>query len=46
VVARALGSRSPRRRYLVGIDAKLLARVYRWLPASVTDWMLSRALRG
>lgn len=46
VVARALGARSPRRRYLVGTDAKLLAFAHRWLPSAATDWVLLRALRG
>jgi NAD(P)-dependent dehydrogenase (short-subunit alcohol dehydrogenase family) len=46
VIARAMTSRRPRTRYLVGSDAKLRARVAWLLPDRAMDALIARALRG
>lgn len=43
VVARALRARTPRRRYLVGADAKFLGRLAPLLPARLRQWLVARA---
>jgi NAD(P)-dependent dehydrogenase (short-subunit alcohol dehydrogenase family) len=42
VVEHALFARRPKIRYLVGSDAKLASYFFRWLPARLRDWMISR----
>jgi NAD(P)-dependent dehydrogenase (short-subunit alcohol dehydrogenase family) len=46
VIGRAMTSRRPRTRYLVGRDAKLRARVASLLPDRAMDALIARALRG
>ena len=45
-IATALTARRPRARYLVGSDAKLRARMARFLPDRVMDRLIGRALSG
>jgi NAD(P)-dependent dehydrogenase (short-subunit alcohol dehydrogenase family) len=45
VIADAIESRTPRARYLIGRDAKLMARVARILPDRAVDALIARQLR-
>ncbi len=44
VIEEALNSRRPRSRYLVGIDAKLQARLKIVVPTPISDWAIARAM--
>jgi NAD(P)-dependent dehydrogenase (short-subunit alcohol dehydrogenase family) len=44
-IAHALDSNRPRARYLVGLDAKVQARIKPFIPTSVFDWVVARALK-
>jgi NAD(P)-dependent dehydrogenase (short-subunit alcohol dehydrogenase family) len=44
VIAGAIDARRPRARYLVGRDAKLMARMARVLPDRAMDWLIARSL--
>jgi NAD(P)-dependent dehydrogenase (short-subunit alcohol dehydrogenase family) len=44
-ISHALESSRPRARYLVGLDAKVQARVKPFIPTSVFDWVVARALK-
>lgn len=44
VVEHALSARRPRSRYLVGLDAKVQARIKPWIPAPVFDRMVARLM--
>jgi NAD(P)-dependent dehydrogenase (short-subunit alcohol dehydrogenase family) len=44
-IAHALESSRPRARYLVGLDAKVQARIKPLIPTSVFDWVVARALK-
>lgn len=46
VVRLALEARRPRRRYLVGLDARVLNLMHRCLPGALIDWSMSRVLGG
>ena len=46
VIGEALTSKRPRTRYVIGRDAKMLARMSRVLPDRVMDRFIARALRG
>ena len=37
VIGRALSERAPRSRYLVGLDAKVIAAWHGWVPTQVRD---------
>jgi hypothetical protein len=43
-IERALSSRRPRSRYLVGLDAKLQARLKPLIPTRVMDRIVARAM--
>lgn len=43
-IAHALESSRPRTRYLVGLDAKVQARLKPLIPASLFDWIVARAM--
>ncbi|HET7416011.1 MAG TPA: SDR family oxidoreductase [Solirubrobacterales bacterium] len=43
-IAHALESPRPKSRYLVGLDAKLQARIQPLLPTSLLDWIVARQL--
>jgi NAD(P)-dependent dehydrogenase (short-subunit alcohol dehydrogenase family) len=45
VIVRAIRARRPRARYLVGRDAKVAARVARFLPDRLLDALLARSVR-
>jgi NAD(P)-dependent dehydrogenase (short-subunit alcohol dehydrogenase family) len=44
VIAGAIDARRPRTRYLVGRDAKLMARIADVLPDRAVDWLIARTL--
>jgi NAD(P)-dependent dehydrogenase (short-subunit alcohol dehydrogenase family) len=44
VIADAIEARKPRTRYLVGRDAKLMARIALLLPDRAVDWLIARNL--
>lgn len=44
VVEHALAARRPRSRYLVGLDAKVQARLKPWIPTPVFDRIVARAM--
>jgi len=44
-ISHALESGRPRARYLVGLDAKVQARVKPFIPTPVFDWVVARALK-
>jgi hypothetical protein len=45
VIIGAVEARRPRTRYLIGRDAKLMARVARILPDRLLDRLIARSLR-
>jgi NAD(P)-dependent dehydrogenase (short-subunit alcohol dehydrogenase family) len=44
VIVKAIETGKPRARYLIGRDAKVMARVVRLLPDRAIDWVISRSL--
>lgn len=44
-VVQALKSKCPKRRYIVGMDAKVQDMMNRFLPASFCDWIISKILK-
>jgi NAD(P)-dependent dehydrogenase (short-subunit alcohol dehydrogenase family) len=44
-IQHALEARRPRSRYLVGLDAQVMARLKPILPTPVLDWAIARAMR-
>ncbi len=44
-ITHALESSRPRARYLVGLDAKVQARIKPFIPTSVFDWVVAHALK-
>jgi NAD(P)-dependent dehydrogenase (short-subunit alcohol dehydrogenase family) len=44
-IEHALEARRPRSRYLVGIDAQVMARLKPFVPTLVFDWVIARAMR-
>ena len=43
-IAQALESSRPKSRYLVGLDAKVQARIQPFIPTAVFDWIIARQL--
>jgi NAD(P)-dependent dehydrogenase (short-subunit alcohol dehydrogenase family) len=44
-IVKAIETRDPRARYLVGRDAKVMARVAKLLPDRAVDWLIAKNLR-
>ncbi|HXF32737.1 MAG TPA: SDR family oxidoreductase [Solirubrobacterales bacterium] len=44
-IQHALEARRPRSRYLIGIDAQVMARLKPFVPTPAFDWMIARAMR-